>query len=34
MVDFMEMSDASYHRVSTWQKIKNFLNIEPPRYGK
>jgi hypothetical protein len=34
VVDFMEMSDASYHRVLTWQKIKNFLNIEPPRYGR
>jgi len=23
-----------YERVSTWQKIKNFLNLEPPRYGR
>ena len=34
VVDFTAMSDASYHRVSTWQKIKNFLNIEPYRYGR
>ncbi|HPI11257.1 MAG TPA: hypothetical protein PLK63_09475, partial [Catalimonadaceae bacterium] len=26
--------DYRYSRPSTWQKIKNFLNLEPPRYGR
>jgi len=33
-VSGMMVRRPRYERVSTWQKIKNFLNLQPPRYGK
>ena len=33
-VSGMMVRRPRYERVSTWQKIKNFLNLEPPRYGR